>query len=63
MYYRICWINVKDVKDNAGEYKKAKAINKNIVAEISHEEHEDVFLNKICMRHKINRIQNRNHKA
>lgn len=46
------------MKDVAGEYKKPKGINKNVDAGISHEEYEDVLLNKICMRHEVNRIKN-----
>ena len=33
------------VRDFSG-YKKAKGVNKNVVAKISHNEYKDVFLNK-----------------
>ena len=44
------------VNDN-GEHKKAKDVNRNVVATISHNKYEDVFLNKKCLRHLMNRIQ------
>ena len=44
------------VNDN-GEHKKAKDVNRNVVAKISHNKYEDVFLNKKCLRHLMNRIQ------
>ena len=47
------------VNDNT-EHKKAKGVNRNIVATISRN-HKNVLLNKKCLRHSINRIQ-RKHK-
>ena len=44
------------------EYKKAKVANKNFVAEISHNEYKDVLLNKVCLRHSMNRIKIKNHR-
>ena len=41
---------------------KAKGMNRNIVATISHNEYKDVLLNKKCMRHSMNRIQSKDHK-
>ena len=38
------------------EHKKAKGVNKNVVATISHNEYKDVLLNKKCRRHSKNRI-------
>ena len=32
--------------DNSSEYVKAKGVNKNVVAKISHNEYKDVLLNK-----------------
>ena len=32
--------------DNISEHKKAKGVNKNVVATISHREYKDVLLNK-----------------
>ena len=38
------------------EHKKAKAVNKNVVATISHNEYKDVLLNNNkCIRHSMNR--------
>ena len=37
--------------------KKAKRVNKNVVATIRHNEYKDVLLNKKCLRHLMNRIQ------
>ena len=42
--------------------KKVKAINKNAVATISHNEYQDVLLNKKCLRHSMNRIPVKGHK-
>ena len=48
--------------DNNSEYKKAKGVNKNIVATINHNEYKDVLLNKKCLRHSMNRIQSKYHR-
>ena len=48
--------------DDNSEHKKAKGVNRNIVAPISHNEYKDVLLNKICLRHLMNRIQSKDHK-
>ena len=42
------------------EHRKAKGINKNVVATISHDEYKDLLLNNKCLRYSINRIQNKN---
>ena len=42
--------------------KKAKGINKNVAAKISHNEYKDVLLNEKCLRYSINRIQGKSHK-
>ena len=46
---------------DSSESKKAKGVNKSVVAKISYNECEDVFLNKKCVRHSMNRIQSKNH--
>ena len=46
------------VEDNS-EHKKAKSVNKNVVATISHNEHKDVLLNKKCLIHSMNRIHSK----
>ena len=48
--------------DDSNEHKKAKGVNKNVVATISHNEYKDVLLNNKCLRHSINRIQTKNHR-
>ena len=45
--------------DNNNEHKKAKGVNKNFVATISHNEYKSVLLNKKCLRHLMNRIQSK----
>ena len=42
--------------DNNSKHKKEKGLNKNVVATVSHDEYKDVFLNKKCLRHSMNRI-------
>ena len=40
------------VEDNS-EHKKAKGVNRNIVATKSHNEYKDILLNKKCLRYSI----------
>ena len=49
--------------DENSEYKKAKGVNKNVVATISHNEYKDVLLNEKCLRHLMNRIQGKDHRV
>ena len=42
--------------DNNSKHKKEKGLNKNVVATVSHDEYKDVFSNKKCLRHSMNRI-------
>ena len=49
------------VNDNS-EYKKAKDMDRNVVATISHNEYKDVLLNKKCLRHLMNTIQSKDPK-
>ena len=44
------------------ENKKAKGVNRNVVAIISHHEYTDVFLNKKNLRHSMNMIQIKDYK-
>ena len=44
--------------DNS-KHKKAKGVNKNVVAAINHNEYKDVLLHNNCIRHSMNRIQNK----
>ena len=48
------------VNDNS-EHKRAKGVNRNVVATISHNEYKDVLLNKKSLRHSMNRIQSKDH--
>ena len=36
------------------EHKKAKGVNKDFVATISHNEYKDILLNNKCIRHSMN---------
>ena len=47
--------------DDNSEHKKAKGVNRNIVATISHNEYKDVLLYKKCLRRSMNRIQSKDH--
>ena len=47
---------------DSSEHKKAKGMNKNVVATISHNEYKDILLNKKYLRHLMNRIQSKDHK-
>ena len=48
------------VGDNS-EHKKTKGVIINTVATIRHNEHNDVLVNKKCLRHSMNRIQSKDH--
>ena len=48
--------------DHNSDYKKARGLNKNVVATISHNKYKDVLLSKKCLRNSINRIQSKNHR-
>ena len=48
--------------DDNSEHKKAKGVNKNPVATISHNVCKDVLLNKKCLRDSMNRVQSKDHK-
>ena len=49
--------------DDNSEHKKAKGVNKSVVATISHNEYKDFLLNKKCLRHSMNRIQSKDHRT
>ena len=48
--------------DDNSKHKKAKGVNRNTAALISHNEYKDVLLNKICLKHSMNRIHSKYHK-
>ena len=41
---------------DSSDYEKAKGVNKNFIARVSHGEYKDVFLNKKCLRHPIKEL-------
>ena len=45
--------------DDNREHKKAKGVNKNVVATISLNKYENILFNNKCLRHSMNRIQNK----
>ena len=49
--------------DDSSEHKKAKGVNKNVVATINYGKYKDVLLNKKCLRHSMNRIQSKNQRV
>ena len=49
------------VEDN-NEYRKAKGVNRNVVATISPNEYKGVLLNNKCIRNSMNRIQSKHHR-
>ena len=50
------------VNDNS-HHKRAKGVNRNVVATISHNEYKDVLLNKKYLRHSMNRVQSKDYKT
>ena len=48
--------------DDSSEHKKAKDVNKNVVAAIRHIKCKDILLNKKCLRHLMKRIQSKDHR-
>ena len=48
--------------DDNSKHKKAKGVNRYIVATIRHNEYKSVLLSKKCLRHSMNRIQSKYHK-
>ena len=44
------------------EHKKAKGVNRNAVATISHNQYKDVLSNNKCLRHSMNRIKSKDHR-
>ena len=49
--------------DDNSKHKRARSVNRNVVATISHNEYKDVLLNKKCLRHSVSRIQSKDHKT
>ena len=60
------WVGLKPkmyslLVDN-NEHKKAKGVNKNVVAITSQNEYKDILLIDKCLRDSTNRIQSKNHR-
>ena len=47
---------------NNGEHNKAKDLNRNVNATISHNEYKDVLLNNKYLTNSLNRIQSKDHR-
>lgn len=50
------------LEDDNSEHEKAKGVNRNVIAAISHNEFKDVLLNKKCLRHSMSGIQGKVHR-
>ena len=50
-----------NLADDNSEHKKAKSVNENVVATVSHNEYKDFLLNKKYLRHSMNSIQIKDH--
>ena len=48
--------------DDSSEHTKAKCMNKNVIATISHGEYKDAQLNKKSLKHSMNRIESKDHR-
>ena len=49
--------------DDSSKHKRAKYVNKNAVATISHSKFKDTLLNNTCLRHSMKRVQSRDHRT
>ena len=47
---------------NNGEHNKAKGLNRNVNATISHNEYKDVLLNNKYLTNSLNRIRSKDHR-
>ena len=48
--------------DDNSEHKKAKGVNKNVVATISQNKYKHMLLNKKCLRHLMNSVKSKDHR-
>ena len=48
--------------DDNSEYKKAKAVYRNVVEKLTHNEYKNVLFNNKCLRYSTNRIQIKDHR-
>ena len=51
------------MKVDSSEHEKAKGVNKDVVARISHSEYKGVLLNNNCLRPLMNRLQSKIYKT
>ena len=49
--------------DDNSDHKKAKGVNRNVAATISHNEYKDVLLNNKYLRYSLKRIQSKDHRV
>ena len=60
MIEEFVWLKPKmysfSVDDNS-EHRKAKVVNRNVVAMLSHDKYKDLLLDNKCLRHSLNIIQ------
>ena len=49
--------------DDSSEHKKVKEVNENVFATVSHNKYKGSFLNNKHLKHSMNRIQSKNHRA
>ena len=54
-------IDKNECKYKKANNKKAKDVNKSVVATIGHNEYKDVLLKNKCLRHSVNIIQSNDH--
>ena len=47
--------------DDNSKHSKAKDVNENVVAEINHNEYQDILLKKKCSKHSINRTKSKDY--
>ena len=47
--------------DDNSEHSKARDVNENVVAEINHNEYQDILLKKKCLKHSINRTKSKDY--
>ena len=48
--------------DDNSKYKKAKGVNRNVAATISHNKYKDVLMNNKRLIHSMNRIRSKDHR-
>ena len=49
--------------DDNSEHKKKEGVNRNVGATKCYNDYKDVFSNNKCLRHSMNRIESKSHRA